>query len=195
MSRFFSSYEEMMLRLQLHHPKVPEKYESFLRPLKGKKWKDYIQMFNSTEGIEQVTHMLEQFVHDYDAKEPFERHLRPQLTQLVDPTAGRTYRLDAIFDTNHMEMGFEQLAKMVNASYKPTTLHARSRKDNKLDTNGLSLETKRKICQLSAIDFCCLNYPLPPECQDAVQCRWISYKSDLSMTTELMIEAVSPFPP
>jgi hypothetical protein len=108
---------------------------------------------------------------------------------------GKTYRLDAILDTNNMEMGFEHLAKMVNASYyKPTTLRARSRKDNKLDmNNSLSLETRRKICQLSAIDFCCLNYPLPPECQDAVQCRWISSKSELSK--ELMIEAVSPFSP
>jgi len=33
-------------------------------------------------------------------------------------------------------------------------------------TGALSNETLQKICRLAAIDFCCLNYKLPPVCQE-----------------------------
>lgn len=30
----------------------------------------------------------------------------------------------------------------------------------------VSIETKRRICQLAAIDYCCLNMMLPAECKN-----------------------------
>ena len=30
-----------------------------------------------------------------------------------------------------------------------------------------------RICQLAAIDYCCLNFKLPPECRNSgVKCTW-----------------------
>lgn len=34
----------------------------------------------------------------------------------------------------------------------------------RVDTSLVSLEAKRRICHISAIDYCCLNMELPPEC-------------------------------
>lgn len=36
----------------------------------------------------------------------------------------------------------------------------------RFDSSFVSLETKRRICKLAAIDYCCLNLQLPPECED-----------------------------
>mmetsp|Transcript_25489 Transcript_25489/g.55154 ORF Transcript_25489/g.55154 Transcript_25489/m.55154 type:complete len:390 (+) Transcript_25489:223-1392(+) len=199
-SRFFSCYQEMFVKwFKLRRRRqVPEKYQRFLEPYHGMDIRDYIELFFSGEGAALLTRTLEQFVDDYDAEDPFDHHLRLQIPRFLDLTTGRTYTMDAVLDTHNMDEQFQEIADMVNAS-RPEVLHAYERGETRLNTSGVSVKARHKICQLSAIDFCCLNYPLPPECRDtgdlnadAVQCRWIS-KPEL--TNDLLIEAVSPFPP
>ena len=36
----------------------------------------------------------------------------------------------------------------------------------RFNTLFVSISTKQRICQQSAIDYCCLNMELPPECND-----------------------------
>ena len=36
----------------------------------------------------------------------------------------------------------------------------------RFNTSLVSISTKQRICQQSAIDYCCLNMELPPECND-----------------------------
>ena len=40
----------------------------------------------------------------------------------------------------------------------------------RFNTSFVSIETKRRICKLSAIDYCCLNMELGSECRDEVYC-------------------------
>merc|ERR1712238_420601 len=41
-----------------------------------------------------------------------------------------------------------------------------------LDLSRVSVAVQHKVCQLSALDYCCLNYRLPPICEGVVSCRW-----------------------
>lgn len=41
-----------------------------------------------------------------------------------------------------------------------------------LNLSAIDTDVQRKICQLSAIDYCCLNFPLPPACEGTLACRW-----------------------
>jgi hypothetical protein len=56
----------------------------------------------------------------------------------------------------------------------------------------ISLEKKQKICQLLAVDYCCLNFPLPTECESVVTCQWVQKNNS---NDDLMIETISPYPP
>jgi len=190
-SRFFSSYQEAFIRTKSNVHKVPEKYKQYILPFENMKRPDYLKLINSQQGQKVLLHALETFVHLYDAQDPFDGHLRLQIPRLVNPNTGRTFRLDGIYDTTRMEQDFESLANMVNAT-SVNVIHAYDRGTKRLDTTNLSREARRKICQLSALDYCCLNYELPEECNDVVKCRWISKPN---VSDDLLVEPMSPFPP
>ena len=50
----------------------------------------------------------------------------------------------------------------------------------RMNTSGISVFAKRRICHIRVVDFCCLNFPFPPEClpealgegHEALGCRW-----------------------
>ena len=61
-----------------------------------------------------------------------------------------------------MTNAFESIAEIVGAP-KPEVIRGRSY-PRRFNISRLSEKTMLKICTLSLIDFCCLNYELPPEC-------------------------------
>jgi len=51
----------------------------------------------------------------------------------------------------------------------------------RFNISQVSEDTQRRICRLAAIDYCCLNFPLPPACQPQnappgkqVYCQWVN---------------------
>lgn len=191
-SRFISSYQEALMRSLNDHKRVPRQYfESLIiPPFQQMKKRKYKRLFHNETGRELLMNGLQTFVNAYDAERPFDGHLRLQIPRLTNQNTGRTFPLTAVFDTHNMERDFESLGKMVNVT-NVKVIHAYNRGDYRLNTTHLNEEAKRKICQLSAIDYCCLNYKLPPECEGAVTCQWT--KKDISK--ELLIEPISPYPP
>lgn len=195
-SRFVSSYQEVIVRWFLSNKTmdIPNQYSQVFQPFKTLQRGQYNELYTATEGQQVVIGALRQFIQAYDAKLPFETHLRLQIPRLTNPATGRTMRLDGIYDTRDIEQAFHTLGNMVNATSDATVIHDRS--SPRLDTSMLSISEKCKICQLSAIDYCCLNYKLPAECKNSVTCRWIRTPSkQLGPDEELLIEPVSLYPP
>lgn len=180
-SRFYASYDEMFVR-KLKHPQViPEQYNQFMKPFWNWKYEKYAALFETKEGIQQLTDTFETFVRDYDGKHPFDSHLTLQLPA-VSNQDGFVEPFDYIIDTKSMTEQFEEIAKTVHAK-KPHVIHGRSY-PRRFDVEKLSRETIQKMCRLSLIDFCCLNYELPPAClEDDVleglrpRCEWIEVKT------------------
>ena len=206
-SRFISAYQEMLVRWNIEKRRqIPPTYEPFLVPYRNKS-KTFLQTMPRTEdGMRRLTQMFEHFVEVYDAETPFDGHIRLEVPRLTNPRTGKTLALDEIFDSRDLQSVFNTLANITGAPTMLDVPKVYSRGLKFVNSTWLSDATKRKICQLNALDFCCLNYPLPPECRndDAnmssssdvvtstnVQCRWISKPK---VSKSLLIEAVSPFP-
>ena len=151
---------------------------------------------------------LESFVmHHHNGSTIPDSHLQLQSTAILKPAC--PIRLDAIHDLNTLNTVFGGFLEDRN---RTLAIHKKKHKiqnlnPHKLNISKISLPAKRKICQLSALDYCCLNYELPLECEGALSCRWIDSKS-VSLHEDhpaptlrtshdprvLLIEAVSPYP-
>lgn len=188
-SRFLSSYQEAIKHnfYYNHTTHVPDRYhKAFLGPIEQFQ---YSELFGTDEGRIAFMAAIEDFMQVYNGDMPFDGHLRLQVPRLFHQKSKQTFRLDAVYDIKTMEQNFQELADKVRTEMPPKVVHAYDRGDRRIAITSLSLEARRKICQLTAIDYCCLNYELPPECADLVQCRWI-HKPEIA--TELLIEPVSP---
>ena len=192
-SRFISAYQESLLRIFVKNVPIPPEYAEFFHGALGDvtRMRQYRRLTNKEDGRRQVTLAFETFVRDYDARNPFEGHLALQVPRLAALRSGLAAQLDHVLDVHDMTEFFTNLALRVGAP-PPNLRHLYNRGVSGIQLELLTPATRRKICQLSAIDYCCLNYPLPEACQDAVSCQWVA-KPEL--TDELLIEAISPFPP
>ena len=138
----------------------------------------------------EMTEALEAFVMNYwDGFTIVNDHLSLQMSQIWRPMCPE-FRLDAIHDLGDMNSVFENLLsdRGIPKSQESEKLNVKSLR---LKEEMLSRKLLRKICQLQALDYCCLNFRLPPVCDEAVKCQW--KKADEG-TPGLFIEPVSPFP-
>mmetsp|Transcript_19778 Transcript_19778/g.25627 ORF Transcript_19778/g.25627 Transcript_19778/m.25627 type:complete len:368 (+) Transcript_19778:120-1223(+) len=192
LSRFYASYDEMHVRRLGKPDRIPAKYNAWMKDYKDWTYDQYKELFETKEGVRKITRSFEKFVNDYDGYHPFDVHLNLQAPALAHKN-GKIYPFDIAFDTHDMGNALKDIAKKVGAP-PPEIIRGRSY-PRRINTSDISPLTLRKICQLSAIDFCCLNYPLPTVCLDdeiipigeRVRCRWIDQPS---LSDEPMIEAV-----
>jgi Sulfotransferase family len=194
-SRFVAGFHEALLLSFKPGRKSPipkNYYQSFKAPFENMRMKDFVNLFGTRRGRRRLTKTLQNFIMDYDAYLPFDGHLRLQLPRLANLQTGRTLPLDAVFDTETLDEDFQKLAALVNAPPLETTRVHERPKEHKINTDPLTTEARRKICQLVGIEYCCLNYKMPEECNDVVKCRWTSIPEHPG---ELLIETLSPYPP
>lgn len=123
--------------------------------------------------------MFEAFVQDYDREHNFDRHLDSQTVKLWDPYGTGMARYDYVMETANLTQDLHVLADWVGAPLYPSEVKARRRTSDRLDVESLQDATIQKICRLFALDYCCLNYELPPACQRAtigqrVRCDWVT---------------------
>ncbi|KAL7478663.1 hypothetical protein ACHAW6_004415 [Cyclotella cf. meneghiniana] len=187
LSRFYSSYDEVFLRYgpwmkhrkgrafrkyaALDHP-FPYLYENMTE------WQDYQESFcpsalgmNRRECTESDTFengtlakRFERFVWDYDGISPFDLHLHLQVPHLSNRHTGRPKRIDEIYHTSSAITDWEYIADFYGESIPDEGEFQARSAPRRFNTSLVSLETKQRICQLSAIDYCCLNLKLPEEC-------------------------------
>jgi len=113
-----------------------------------------------------LAHRFEQFVRDYTGLDPFDVHLNLQISSLVFQT-GEPFPITTLYNATEAEKGWQEIAS-ANGVTIPDGEMTHGRKitrrfnlDKVLDT------TKRKVCRILALDYCCLNIELPPVCRES----------------------------
>lgn len=71
---------------------------------------------------------------------------------------------DEIYSTAQTIENWEYIAKWYGESLPEEGQYQARSVPRRVDKTFVSNETIRRICKLSALDYCCLNLPLPPEC-------------------------------
>jgi len=190
LSRFFSSYDEAYLR---HGPWFDHKKKEkvFLKYMTNKKhpypylyenmttWDDYQDAFcppqlgltrqecrmEETKENGTLAERFERFVWDYDGLHPFDLHLRLQVLHISNPQTGRARRVDEIYTTENTIDDWKFIVEWFGEELPENGEFQARSVPRRFDTSKVSLETKQRICNLAAIDYCCLNLQLPPECE------------------------------
>jgi hypothetical protein len=173
----------------------------------------YLKLYNTKEGLHVLAQVFDQFVQDYDAQNPFDTHLMLQIPRklvFIGNSTGWHLSMDFAFYTEHgiqsqiEDILFPQIQKWQSNGIVELPNITAARNDNtrkektEIMLNFVSNTTKQKICQLTALDYCCLNYPLPVVCQNVVSCQWTTAAMPGSLPEKegiLSIQAVSPYPP
>ena len=107
------------------------------------------------------------FVADYNGSHPFDVHLNLQVSNFVYPT-GRPMPLTMIYNSNETEAGWIHIGRRVGVRDDiPMDEMTHGRKiSRRFNVSDVSIGTKKKICRLMALDYCCLNIELPIDCSN-----------------------------
>lgn len=111
-----------------------------------------------------LAHRFEQFVRDYSGLDPFDTHLNLQISQLVFPT-GEPFPMTTLYNATEAEKGWQEVANQRGVEMGEMTLGRKITR--RFNVAKVSDATKRKICRMMALDYCCLNMPLPEVCREA----------------------------
>lgn len=188
MSRFVSGWQEAMQRWEKKPPVSPDHLVGYLNT--------FLKKGFHNDGDALIA-ALDIFVMEhFDGYQVHNSHLRQQITSLSGLGKQQYLLLDAIYDVPDMDSVFDEFfaergmdITSYDAEYKKIVPYT---KKTHLDMSRVSRQAKRKICQLSALDYCCLNFPLPQECKGTLSCRW--REEELEENSVLLIEPISPYP-
>lgn len=179
-SRFFSSYEEMFVRVlfdveKKHTITTPEAFAFLMDGLQT--YKDYEAVFcppalqpNRPECKQWPSHengtlaaRFDKFLHLWDGTNPFDVHLKLQAPMLSDANTGLPFPVDLIYNTTDATGGWRQVAALKHLPYPSSIPRARGY-PRRLNVSKVSDESRLLICQIVAIDNCCFNLALPAVC-------------------------------
>lgn len=178
MSRFISGYREAMIRFGIGKEHtwsqqqfdVPRKYNRFHRILDSKNRTEVAAIWKggTPDLLKLKAQIFEAFVEDFDPEDSFDNHLMPQMQQLWDFKFSQMKKFDLVLETKNLTDGLNEFIQRIGAPAVPEKLQGlreRTAENNPLDIDTLSKSTVQKICRDLALDFCCLNYQLPPMCR------------------------------
>jgi len=183
LSRFFSQYDEAFVRTapwvtQTPHP-FPYIFENlhsyhdyedvFCPPSTRNSRKDCLYRKSKENGT--LVERLERFVQDYDGRSPFDIHLKLQVP-ILSSTDGEPLHITQLYNTTDSEGGWKRIAKQFlgedaehfgNQKQGEGVIAGRSY-PRRFNSSMVSVDTQRRICELTLLDYCCLNLPLPEVC-------------------------------
>ena len=149
-------------------------YEDVYCPIKTRKSrKECKQEKTKEDGT--LASRFERFVLDYNGRDPFDIHLNLQVP-LLSSNDGLPLYITNIYNTTDSEGGWKSIAKQFLG--ENATLGSNKKNDNnggeviagrsyprRFNSDLVSDVIQRRICQLTLIDYCCLNLPLPDVCR------------------------------
>lgn len=114
-----------------------------------------------------LTSRFEQFARDYDGREPFDNHLKLQVAFLVynSRSNGEPLPISAIYNASEAEKGWTAISSDHGVEIPKDGMVYGRKNARRFNMNLVSNATKQKICQISALDYCCLNVELPGVCR------------------------------
>ena len=179
-SRFISSFNEAIYR---DGPWLPtktarscnKKYSFLFHNMTRQNDLKKLSKLGRVEYDESYTEMMRRFDHFvqvYNGRKPCNGHLRMQVPRLLQARGDEVvlYPIDEIYSLKAWRDVWANLAESRNVSIPEAEYH-RSIKSapSYVYSKRVSNETKRAICHLMAVDYCCLNFPLPPPCAEDVE--------------------------
>eukprot|EP00984_Skeletonema_dohrnii_P017126 scaffold7729_cov88-Skeletonema_dohrnii-CCMP3373.AAC.2 len=168
--------------LRLHYQSVKHKIDKYPYLYEGmKEINDFRKMYCPKEVLDTGVFMacddhdsiddgrllkrFEQFVHDYDGIEPFDVHLNMQTTNLIYET-GEPLPMSALYNASNAEKEWQEVASQKGVTIPDGAMKHGRHQSRRFDVSKVSEVTQQKICQLLALDYCCLNFKLPEVCDD-----------------------------
>merc|ERR1712087_663269 len=106
-----------------------------------------------------LTERFERFVADYSGLDPFDIHLNLQTGYLVFPT-GEPFPLTVLYNATDAERGWQDVASSRGVHIPDGEMTHGRKITRRFNVSLVSNRTKRKICKLLALDYCCLNIEL-----------------------------------
>ena len=153
--------------------------DAFCPPEKRKSRKDCIYAPSQENGT--LASRLDRFVQDYDGRSPFDVHLALQVPMLSNIVDGRSLFITELHNTTNSEGDWNNIAKKYIGE-EAILENAEKNKKKGVSASGgviqgrsyprrfnktmVGIETEKRICQLTLLDYCCLNFPLPAVCND-----------------------------
>ena len=108
---------------------------------------------------------FERFVSDYgDGLDPFDVHLNLQVGSLVFPT-GEPFPVTRLYNATVAEGGWQSIASGVGVGIPDGEMTHGRKITRRINVGLVGEETRRKMCRILALDYCCLNIPLPEVCR------------------------------
>lgn len=181
-SRFYAGYDEAFARvlnsLQAGHDPIPDWLVTIWDGFPT--YKEYEKNFNTAETLRR----FEAFANLWDGRTVFDDHIRLQAPILADQNTGLPFDMDYLGEVHDMVNSWNGIGALVGQSVDTELSSIRGRTyPRRFNTKDVSDLTLQRVCRLAAIDFCCLNFPLPPACLPAntppgnqVYCQWIQKK-------------------
>lgn len=87
-----------------------------------------------------------------------------QVPNLVFPT-GQPFPITTLYNATEAERGWQEIASFIGVTIPSGEMKVGRKKTRRFNMSLISNRTKRKICRLLALDYCCLNIELPEVCR------------------------------
>jgi hypothetical protein len=91
------------------------------------------------------------------------RSLNLQVSNLVF-TTGEPFPFTALYNSTEADKGWQEIARERGVEIPDGEMTHGRKISRRFDPGMVSVATKRKICRILALDYCCLNIELPGEC-------------------------------
>lgn len=176
--RIYSSYEEAIARKLNDVESIPKHFNRFVEGLPN--YKAYEKLFSQPHLL---TARFEQFLDDWDGKELFDNHLSLQSPLLAYPS-GLTRQFIWLGEVGNLDADWKEVSSLLGFP-SPTVIHGRSF-PRRMNISLVTPHAKRRMCHLLALDYCCLNFPFPPECvvegEETLGCEWKTFPEHAGKT-------------
>ncbi|KAL9179165.1 hypothetical protein ACHAXT_008455 [Thalassiosira profunda] len=180
LNRFYSSYHEAYWRklpFQSNHEVMDDRYAYIYDNMTKAAWATCYNAVRRQqnpqlcEGVdESPLRNFERFVAEYDGIQPWDVHFMLQTLCFTDGS-GTVLPMANLYDATDAEAGWRDVATRVGATAflnKGKEERDRANSRTLFNASSVSTATQRKICQLMALDYCCLNLKLPEVCRGAI---------------------------
>lgn len=114
-----------------------------------------------------LTRRFEHFVADYDGRDPFDVHLSLQVPFLTFAT-GEPLPISMLYNASTADTDWLYISRQHGADVPDDGLVHGRKSPRRFDTSLVQDATKRKICKILMLDYCCLNFELPDVCKNFV---------------------------
>jgi len=194
-SRFYAGYDEWFARRLSHKHTIPEEVREVSEGIP--EYKAYEKLFLSPE----LTRRFEAFVNKWDARNAFDDHIRMQTPTLSNWRNGIAYPMNYLGTVSNMNESWSDIGQLVGRPVQASEVQRGRSFPRRFNTSAVADVVRRRICQILALDYCCLNFPLPEVCaheslepEDRVMCKWVHRPEvavhHLNMNSSWFIEPV-----